>query len=83
MLAAIERGALAEMRPVVMAWAAAGFELLPTAISTGIGVQAQQPLARVIVSGMVTSPLAGLFLIPVLAYYLLPKRPAVAVTSGD
>jgi heavy metal efflux system protein len=72
MLAAIERGSLAEMRPVLMACAAAGLGLLPAAVSTGIGVQAQQPLARVVVGGMVTSPFAILFLIPVLAAYGLP-----------
>ena len=73
-LAAIERGALAEMRPVVMACAAAGLGLLPAAVSSGVGVQAQQPLARVVVGGMVTSPFAILFLIPVLAIYWLPER---------
>jgi cobalt-zinc-cadmium resistance protein CzcA len=72
MLAAIERGGLAEMRPVIMACAAAGLGLLPAALSSGIGVQAQQPLARVVVGGMVTSPLAILFVIPVLASYWLP-----------
>ena len=65
----IERGALAEMRPVLMACAAAGLGLLPGAVSTGIGVQAQQPLARVVVGGMVTSPLAILFLLPILATF--------------
>jgi heavy metal efflux system protein len=73
MLGAIERGCLGEMRPVLMACAAAGLGLLPAAVSTGIGVQAQQPLARVVVGGMVTSPLAILFLIPVLATYWLPS----------
>ncbi len=68
-LIGIERGALAEMRPVLMACAAAGLGLLPGAVSTGIGVQAQQPLARVVVGGMVTSPLAILFLLPVLATF--------------
>jgi len=72
MLAAIERGGLAEMRPVVMACAAAGLGLLPAAVSSGVGVQAQQPLARVVVGGMATSPFAILFLIPVLAAYWLP-----------
>jgi len=71
MLGAIERGGLAEMRPVMMACAAAGLGLLPAAVASGIGVQAQQPLARVVVGGMVTSPLAILFLIPVLASYWL------------
>jgi heavy metal efflux system protein len=65
----IERGALAEMRPVVMACAAAGLGLLPGAVSSGIGVQAQQPLARVVVGGMITSPLAILFLLPILASF--------------
>jgi cobalt-zinc-cadmium resistance protein CzcA len=71
---AIERGGLMEMRPVLMACAAAGLGLLPAAISTGVGVQAQQPLARVVVGGMVTSPFAILFLIPVLALYWLPRE---------
>ena len=61
MRATIELGSLAEMRPVLMACAAAGLGLLPAAVSTGIGVQAQQPLARVVVGGMLTSPLAILF----------------------
>jgi cobalt-zinc-cadmium resistance protein CzcA len=76
----IELASLAEMRPVVMACAAACLGLLPAAVSTGIGVQAQQPLARVVVGGMITSPLAILFLIPVLASYWLP--PKDETTSG-
>ena len=73
MRATIELSALAEMRPVVMACAAACLGLLPAAVSSGIGVQAQQPLARVVVGGMVTSPVAILFLIPVLASYWLRR----------
>ena len=72
--ATIELAALAEMRPVVMACAAACLGLLPAAVSTGIGVQAQQPLARVVVGGMITSPFAILFLIPVFASYWLPQN---------
>jgi cobalt-zinc-cadmium resistance protein CzcA len=73
MLGAIELGGLAEMRPVMMACVAAGLGLLPAAVSSGVGVQAQQPLARVVVGGMVTSPLAILFLIPILASYWLAR----------
>jgi len=72
----VERGALAEMRPVLMACAAAGLGLLPGAASSGIGVQAQQPLARVVVGGMVTSPLAILFLLPVLASFFVQSEKA-------
>jgi heavy metal efflux system protein len=72
LFATIEHGALAEMRPVLMACAAAGLGLLPAAVSSGVGVQAQQPLARVVVGGMVTSPIAILFLVPILASWWLP-----------
>jgi heavy metal efflux system protein len=79
--ATIELAALAEMRPVVMACAAACLGLLPAAVSTGIGVQAQQPLARVVVGGMITSPFAILFLIPVFASYWLPSKDETAAKS--
>jgi cobalt-zinc-cadmium resistance protein CzcA len=64
-LHSLRTGALDEMRPVAMACAAAALGLLPAAVASGIGVQAQQPLARVVVGGMVTSPFAILFLIPI------------------
>jgi len=50
-----------------MACLAAGLGLLPAALSHGIGSQAQQPLARVVVGGMVTTLLAILIVIPVIA----------------
>jgi cobalt-zinc-cadmium resistance protein CzcA len=67
--AAIRAGALLEMRPIMMACLAAGLGLLPAAISTGIGAQAQQPLARVVVGAMITATLAILFLIPIFASF--------------
>jgi len=82
MLHAIEVGALSEMRPVVMACAAAGLGLLPAAMSSGVGVQAQQPLARVVVGGMITSPFAILFVIPLLATYWLPKQAAQTAANS-
>ena len=50
-----------------MACLAAGLGLLPAAISTGIGAQAQQPLARVVVGAMITTALAILVLVPIFA----------------
>jgi cobalt-zinc-cadmium resistance protein CzcA len=64
--AGLEHGCVDEMRPVVMACMAAGLGLLPAALSTGIGAQAQQPLARVVVGGMLTTILAILFVLPLL-----------------
>jgi heavy metal efflux system protein len=68
------RGCLEEMRPVVMACMCAALGLLPAAISNGIGAQAQQPLARVVVGGMVTTLFAVLFITPLLARRL-PEVP--------
>ncbi len=70
----IRRGALVEMRPVTMACLAAGLGLLPAAISTGIGAQAQQPLARVVVGAMITTLPAILFLLPALESFR--RRPS-------
>jgi cobalt-zinc-cadmium resistance protein CzcA len=39
---------------------------LPAAVSHGIGAQAQQPLARVVVGAMLTTALAILVIIPAL-----------------
>ena len=55
------------MRPVVMACMAAAFGLLPASVATEIGSQTQKPLARVVVGGMVTTLLAILFVIPLMA----------------
>jgi cobalt-zinc-cadmium resistance protein CzcA len=66
-LEAIQQGALLELRPILMACLAAGLGLLPAAVSTGIGAQAQQPLARVVVGAMVTTVLAILVLVPIFA----------------
>ncbi|MGC1297046.1 MAG: CusA/CzcA family heavy metal efflux RND transporter [Alloacidobacterium sp.] len=62
----LEKGCLDEMRPVVMACMAAGLGLLPAAVSNGIGAQAQQPLARVVVGGMLTTVFSILFVMPLL-----------------
>ena len=63
----IIRASVGEMRAVVMACLAAGLGLLPAALSHGIGVQAQQPLARVVVGGMVTTTFAILIVVPTIA----------------
>ncbi|KAA6457591.1 efflux RND transporter permease subunit [Acidobacteria bacterium AB60] len=70
----LERGCLEEMRPVIMACMAAGIGLLPAAVSNGIGAQAQQPLARVVVGGMITTIFAILFLMPLLVQRFSTSR---------
>ncbi len=72
---AIMKGAEARMRPVLMTTLCAAIGLLPAAVATGIGAQSQQPLARVVVGGMLTSAVLILLVLPVLYHLLHKERP--------
>ena len=69
---AVRKGADSQLRPILMATLGAAIGLLPAAIATGIGSQAQKPLARVVVGGMLTAAVLILIVLPVL--YLLVHR---------
>ena len=69
---AIIRAAETRMRQIFMTGLSACIGLVPAAISTGIGSQVQQPLACVIVGGMLLSPICSLLVIPVLARLCMP-----------
>src|SRR4051794_6616289 len=73
---AIIQAGEARMRQVFMTGFSACIGLVPAALSTGIGSQVQQPLACVIVGGMLLSPICSLLVIPTVA------RPAMAPNSG-
>ncbi|MFZ5734697.1 MAG: efflux RND transporter permease subunit [Pseudomonadota bacterium] len=64
------------MRQIFMTGLSACIGLVPAAVSTGIGSQVQQPLACVIVGGMLLSPFCSLLVIPVLCRLFLPKATA-------
>jgi cobalt-zinc-cadmium resistance protein CzcA len=72
--AAIYEAADTRMRQIFMTGLSACIGLVPAAISTGIGSQVQQPLACVIVGGMLLSPICSLLIIPTLAKLALPER---------
>ena len=72
---AILKGADVQMRPILMATLAAAIGLFPAAIATGIGSQAQKPLARVVVGGMLTAAFMILVVLPVL-YEVVHRRAA-------
>lgn len=63
---AVRKGADVQMRPILMATLGAAIGLLPAALATGIGSQAQKPLARVVVGGMLTAAVLILVVLPVL-----------------
>jgi cobalt-zinc-cadmium resistance protein CzcA len=70
---AILKSAEARMRPVLMTSLAAAIGLLPAAVASGIGAQSQQPLARVVVGGMLTSAALILIVLPVI-YCMIHRR---------
>lgn len=69
---AIIGAAQIRMRQIFMTGLSACIGLVPAAISTGIGSQVQQPLACVIVGGMLLSPIASLLVIPTVARLAMP-----------
>src|SRR5207244_8996900 len=77
---AISRGAALQLRPVLMAALAAAIGLLPASVASGIGSETQQPLARVVVGGMMTSAVLILLVLP--AMYRLVYRDRVAEQQG-
>ncbi|MDI3461651.1 MAG: CzcABC family efflux RND transporter, transmembrane protein [Nitrospira sp.] len=70
---AVIRGVDVQMRPILMATLSAALGLLPASLATGIGAQAQQPLARVVVGGMLTAAFLILVVLPVL-YEIVHQR---------
>jgi heavy metal efflux system protein len=68
---AVMRGAELRVRPVVMTSLTAALGLLPAALATSIGSQAQKPLAIVVVGAMLCTLFLTRYLMPVL-YSFLP-----------
>ena len=78
---AIMKSVEVRMHPVLMPSLAAAIGLLPAAIASGIGAQSQQPLARVVVGGMLSSAALILFVLPVL-YQLLHRLHGKSSSQG-
>jgi cobalt-zinc-cadmium resistance protein CzcA len=63
------------MRQIFMTGLSACIGLVPAAFSTAIGSQVQQPLACVVVGGMLLSPICSLLILPVFArMFIRTKR---------
>jgi cobalt-zinc-cadmium resistance protein CzcA len=75
---AIMQGAEKRVRPMMMTGLTAIFGLLPAALSTRIGSQTQQPLALVVVGGMLAGLLLTRFLMPVLYSFYGHREPATS-----
>lgn len=76
---AIIAGGRQRLRPILMTAMVAMFGLLPACLATGLGSDVQRPLATVIVSGLFSSTVLTLFVVPILYYCLPPKVTVYAV----
>jgi cobalt-zinc-cadmium resistance protein CzcA len=59
-------GAVLRLRPIMMTMLVATLGLLPAALSHGIGSDSQRPFAIVIVGGLLSNLVIGIFLLPTL-----------------
>ncbi len=59
-------GAKERLRPVLMTGTVAAIGFIPMAVSKGMGAEVQQPLATVVIGGLITSTLLTLFVLPTL-----------------
>ncbi len=80
----IRKGTHIRLRPVIMTASVASLGFLPMALSTSAGAEVQQPLATVVIGGLITATLLTLVVLPVLYYYLekgvrLKPQPAVVL----
>ncbi len=65
LMEATERGARLRLRAVLMTALTDGIGFLPMAISISAGAEVQQPLATVVIGGLITATLLTLFVLPV------------------
>lgn len=80
--AAIREGGMTRLRPVLMTALVASFGFVPMAISTGAGAEVQQPLATVVIGGLITSTLLTLLVLPLL-YLLFERKQADREAHSD
>ncbi len=77
---AVMEGATKRLRPILMTAFTSVVGLLPLLFATGVGAEVQKPLALVVVSGLFTSILLTLIVLPVL-FAMLRERQAENAAS--
>ncbi|MBW3163649.1 efflux RND transporter permease subunit [Ferrimonas balearica] len=84
LLDAVQTGASARLRPVLMTALVASLGFVPMALNTGTGAEVQRPLATVVIGGIVSSTLLTLVVLPVLylvVYRLTGRRQSASDTA--
>jgi multidrug efflux pump subunit AcrB len=72
---AITMAAAVRFRPILMTFLATFLDLLPMAIGLGRGGEANTPLARAVVGGLLTSTFLTLIVVPILYTLLIRDKP--------
>ena len=73
----VRQGAELRLRPVLMTALVAGLGFIPMALSTSAGAEVQQPLATVVIGGLITSTTLTLLVLPALYRWFERERPEV------
>lgn len=79
---AVRRAGSHRLRPILMTTMTTALGLLPLAIGFGEGGEAQAPLARVVIGGLLSSTLITLVLVPVVYTIFEGKRTWVPARAG-
>ena len=74
--AAIERGCLVRLRPVLMTALVASLGFVPMALAQGTGAEVQKPLATVVIGGLISSTLLTLVVLPALYRIFTGRDPS-------
>jgi len=71
---AVRVGAMTRLRPVLMTALVASVGFVPMALATGSGAEVQQPLATVVIGGIISSTFLTLVLLPTLYEWVERRR---------
>ncbi len=80
---AVREGAQRRLRPVLMTASSTLFGLIPLLFASGPGSEIQQPLAVVVIGGVLTSTLLTLVLLPILYQWFAEDGRAAEVSSAQ
>jgi cobalt-zinc-cadmium resistance protein CzcA len=72
---AVVHGAMDRLRPVLMTASCGALGFTPMALSTSSGAEVQQPLATVVIGGLLTSTALTLLVLPTIYRWFEPREP--------
>ncbi len=78
----IFKGTETRLRPVILTASVASLGFLPMALSNSSGAEVQQPLATVVIGGLISATFLTLVVLPILYYYFEKGFKKVNMTNG-